>query len=265
MRAVGDIEFYVSGSEVSSSSDFEADEAHEFDSVAVRDDAVAELVVELHFAVFDFVLEVDVVEGVGVDGGEVGEGEVVGADEADGSGFEEGADYAFGPDEAVFGVGALEEFVEEEEEWGLALGEVAEVAEAGDLGVEAGAALLQGVVDEDAGSDLEGGELQATGADGGSGHGEDGIDADGAHEGALAGHVGAADEKGAGLAGDADVVADALGGGDEGVAEGFGGEGGRGWNGIGDELGEGIGGVFEVVGGEGQEGFGFADGFDPAG
>ena len=95
--------------------------------------------------------------------GEVGEGEVVGADEADGSGFEEGADYAFGADEAVFGVGALEEFVEQEEEWGLVLGEVAEVAETGDLGVETGAAFLQGVVDEDAGSDLQGGELEAAG------------------------------------------------------------------------------------------------------
>ena len=203
-------------------SDFQADQAHEFDSVAVGDYAVAEFVVEGHLAVGDLVLQVDVVEGVGGGAGQVGEGEVVRADEADGSGFEEGADYAFGADEAVFGVGALQELVEEEEEWGLLLGEVAEVAEPGDLGVEAGAALLQGVVDEDAGSDLEGGELEALGADRSAGHGEDGVDADGAHEGALAGHVGAADEQGSGVAGDADVVADALCGGDERVAEGFG-------------------------------------------
>ncbi len=106
-------------------SDFEAYEAHEFDSVAVGDYAVVEFVVEGHFAVCNFVLQVDVAEGVGGGAGQMGEGEVVGADEADGSGFEEGVDYAFGSDEAVFGVGALEEFVEEEEEWRLMLGEIA--------------------------------------------------------------------------------------------------------------------------------------------
>ena len=32
-----------------------------------------------------------------------------------------------------------------------------------------------------------------------------------------------------------------------------------------DEFGEGIGGVLEVIGGEGEEGFGFADGVEPVG
>ena len=52
-----------------------------------------------------------------------------------------------------------------------------------------------------------------------AGHREDGVDADGAHERALAGHVGAADEENSGFAADADVVADALCGGNERMAE----------------------------------------------
>ncbi len=138
------------------------------------------------------------------------------------------------------------------------------MTEAGDLGVEAGAAFLEGVVDEDAGSDLEGGELEALSADGRAGHGENGVDADGAHESALAGHVGAADEEGAGFAGDVDVVADAFGGGDEGMAEGFGFERRRGRHGVGHEVREWIGWMLEVVGGEGEESFYFADGRQPA-
>ena len=42
---------------------------------------------------------------------DVGQGEVVRADEADGAAVQQGADDAFGSDEAVFGVCALQEFV----------------------------------------------------------------------------------------------------------------------------------------------------------
>ncbi len=83
-------------------------------------------------------------------------------------------------------------------------------------------------------------------ADGSAGHGEGGVDADGAHEGALAGHVGAADEEDLGWAADADVVANAFCGGDERMAELRSVETGRAF----EEFGERVGGMLVVVGGE---------------
>ena len=180
--------------------------------------------------------------------------------EANGAGCEQSADDAFSSDEAVFGVGALEEFVEEEEDRGVAFGEVADLAEARDLGVEAGTALLQGIVDEDACADMQWSELQRMGAYRSTGHGEDGVDADGAHECAFAGHVGAADEQDTGFAADADVVADAFRGRNERVSELFGVEAGRAL----DEFREGIGRMLVAIGREGEERFEFADGTEPS-
>src|SRR5260370_28362707 len=96
-------------------------------------------------------------------------------------------------------------------------------------------------------------------ADGGAGHGEDGVDANGAHEGALAGHVRAADEEDFGFVTDADVVADTLCGWDEGVTELFGEEAGWAF----EEFGEEIAGVLVAVGGEGEKGFDLADRVQP--
>jgi hypothetical protein len=125
-------------------SDFQAYESHELDSVAPGDDAVLQLEVELHFSVFDVVLEVDVAEAwVVLAASDVGEGEIVGADEADSAGVQQGLDDAFGSDEAVLRVCPLEEFVEEKEDRGMLFGEVADVTQASDLGVEAGTAGLE--------------------------------------------------------------------------------------------------------------------------
>ena len=77
-----------------------------------------QLEVELHFAVFDLVLEMDVMQAVILVFADVGEGQVVRADEAYGAAGEKGTYYAFGSNEAVFRVCALEEFVEQEEERG---------------------------------------------------------------------------------------------------------------------------------------------------
>ena len=101
--------------------------------------------------------------------------------------------------------------------------------------------------------------MQTPGTYGSSRHGEDGVDADGAHERAFAGHVGAADEEDSGFAADADVVANAFCGGDEGMAELLGVEAGRAF----EELGEGVGGVLVAVAGEGEERFDFADCREP--
>ena len=99
---------------------------------------------------FDLVLKMDVVKARVALVADVGKGQIVGADEADGAAVEKGADYTFGSGEAVFGVGSLEKFIEKEEDRGIVFGEVADLAETRDLGVEAGASLLERVVDEDA-------------------------------------------------------------------------------------------------------------------
>src|ERR1700722_10065334 len=69
-------------------SNFEADEAHELDAVAFGDDTFLQLEIEFHLAVFDLVLEMDVVEAGIALLAYVGQGEVVSADEADGSAVE---------------------------------------------------------------------------------------------------------------------------------------------------------------------------------
>jgi len=80
-------------------------------------------------------------------------------------------------------------------------------------------------------------------ADGSSGHGEDGVDADRAHERAFAGHVGAADKEDFRLVADAEVVADTFFGRDEGVAQLLSVE--AGWTF--EEFREGVGGVLVAV------------------
>src|SRR5271155_2162851 len=86
-------------------------------------------------------------------------------------------------------------------------------------------------------------------------HSEDSVDADGAHERALAGHVGAADEEDPRLSADTDVVANTFCGWDKGVTELLGDETGRAF----DEFGEGVGGMLVAVAREGEECFEFAD------
>ena len=175
-------------------------------------------------------------------------------DEADGAACQKSPHDAFSSNEAVFGVCALEKFIEKKENGRVIFGEVADVAQARDLRVKARAAFLEGVVDENAGAYLQRCELQTTSAYRGTGHGEDSIDADGAHERAFAGHVGAADEKNPGFSTYADVVANAFSDWDEGMAKLLGVEAGRAF----DEFGEGIGGVLVTIAGEGEERLDFA-------
>jgi len=126
------------------------DEPHQFDAVAFGDNAIVQLEIEGHSAVPNVVLEMDVVEAVVLLSADVGEREVVRADEANCAAREQGTHDAFCTGEAVFRVCPLEELVEQEEDRGLLFGEVADVAQAGDLGVEAGVAFLERVVDENA-------------------------------------------------------------------------------------------------------------------
>ncbi len=71
-------------------------------------------------------------------------------DEADGTLARRAWTTPSAPMRRSFEVCALKKLVEEEEDGGMFFGEVADLAEARDLGIEAGAALLEGVVDENA-------------------------------------------------------------------------------------------------------------------
>ncbi len=132
-----------------------------------------------------------------------------------------------------------------------------------DFGEEFAAAFGERVGEGEGGAEDEGREGERLRADGGAGVGEHGVDADGAQQGGLSGHVGAADEVEvvglvAGLA-ETDVVGD--GAGEQRVAELRGGEvrGVGGWQ----EFGPGVLRVLVGVGGDGVEGFELGPGGEP--
>jgi hypothetical protein len=98
-----------------------------------------------------------------------------------------------------------------------------------------------------------------TSADGSTSHGENSVDADGAEECALAGHVGPANEQDAGFPGDVYVVANALSCGKKRMSELFGDEA----RGPLYEFRKGIGGMFVTIGREGEECFEFGSCVEP--
>src|SRR5215469_3181892 len=128
-------------------SDLEPDGSHQFEAVALGDDALAQAIVEFHAPIFKLILEVNVVQ-VGADRAvHLGQGEVMGADQPNGAAVDQGQNDAFGADSAIFRVGALQQLVEQEENGESAGSEIENLAQTLDLGVEARAALVQGVVD----------------------------------------------------------------------------------------------------------------------
>src|SRR6202041_1293085 len=67
------------------SSDIQPDRPHEFDAVALGDDAGTQLEIELELAIDEFVLEVNVHEGARVEAGDFRQCQIVGADQHDGA------------------------------------------------------------------------------------------------------------------------------------------------------------------------------------
>ena len=96
-------------------------------------------------------------------------------------------------------------------------------------------------------------------ADGCAGPGEDGVETDGAEEGAFAGHVGAADDEQRRAFVKLGIVGDGLGGGQQRVGDGLAAEAFA----VGKEFRRDGGGVFEGEGREREQGFDAAEGGDP--
>src|ERR1022692_2830860 len=166
------------------------DEAEDGAGAACSVDAGFELVVECEGVLRVRAGHVDIESGGGW-GCEVGEGEVVGGERADGCVGEELFEDGARGGAAIFRVGAAEDLVDEEEHRGGGTG-IEDGGETFDLGEELGAALGERVGESDGGAEGERGDAQGLGSHGCSSISEYSVDADGAEQRGLAGHVGAA-------------------------------------------------------------------------
>src|SRR5580692_6192955 len=109
----------------------------------------------------------------------------MGGHEASGAALEQTADDRLGSDASVMRVGAVQDLVEQKEHGRRAAGPIDDLLEAKQLGVEAGSALLEGVVDAERGAEPEGRDEEAPGTDGRAREREHGVDADRSQERAL--------------------------------------------------------------------------------
>src|SRR5690606_38404597 len=132
----------------------EPDRPHEREAVALRHRPVAQLVVEGHAPVDELFLEVQVAEAPAALRLEIGQTEVVSRNQADLASIQERAQQALGADAAIVRVRALQQLVEQEKQRRAAAAELVKLPQTRDLGVEAGSALVQRVVDPDARADL---------------------------------------------------------------------------------------------------------------
>ena len=140
--------------------------------------------IEAEPAVLQFILKVHIDQRLRIEARQIGERQIMCADQANGAFFEQGADDALSSHAPVGRVRTLQKFIQQKQQrQGRGLKQLPQV---GDLGVEARTAFMQGVVDANAGADLQGSQFQTMGAHRSAGHGEHRVDADGAQQGALA-------------------------------------------------------------------------------
>ncbi len=192
--------------------------------------------------------------------GDVGQRQIVRGDQSQGAMIDESLHDAGGADPAVVRVGAAQQFIQQEQHRTRAAGEGDDFAQARDLGIEAGTAVLQRILHANGDAQAERRNLEARGAHRSAGPGQHGVDPDGAQQGALAGHVGAADDPEPGFAAQLHVVADGVRVRHQRMRQGFGFEPAAGDIG---QLGKNIGGMFVAVARQRAERFEFARGIDP--
>src|ERR1700738_5735867 len=88
-------------------SHFEPDEAHQLDGVAFGYDAVAQRVIETHFAVLDVILKMHVAQALAQGSPDLGQSQVVRGDNAERSPIEQRPKETLGAEPAVVGVSAF--------------------------------------------------------------------------------------------------------------------------------------------------------------
>ena len=141
------------------------------------------------------VLQMHILHVARQDGGNLGERQVVGGDDTDRTVGDQHADQRLGGGASVLRVRAAQQLVEQEQHPARLIQQVANLADAQDLGKESRPSLAQGVGVPQAGAEHQGRDAQARGADRRARKCEDGVEANGAHQRALARHVGAADDE----------------------------------------------------------------------
>ena len=201
----------------------------------------------MHLSSGQVVVEVHVARGRRQPVGDLGQRQVVGGHEAEGGQLEQRAEQAARAVAAVVRVRAVEELVEQEQRGAGARGGD-DPAQPQHLGVEAGAARLQRVLDAQGGAGGRRRQPQPRGAHRRAHQREDRVDADRAQQRRLARHVRPADDEHPRRPAERDVVGDRGGRRQQGMRQPLGlvhGRAGR----VGD-LGERVGGVLPGVGAE---------------
>ena len=223
---------------------------HQEAGVHVLRHALPQSVAEGQRVARDVGLEAAVVDLAGEGIGQGAEGEVVRGDDTVGPECHELADEGQRTFLLVGGVGALQDFVEDDEEAFALLQLVDDELQAFQFGEEVGLVVGQGVAGAQTGDEADGRQLHLGGADRGTDAGQEIVDAYGAQIGALARHVGTGDDDELRAAGHLEIIAHTAFGGHQRMAQGGGTEAERfvcGGN-------EGGVGVVRMVVGEGGEG-----------
>ena len=113
----------------------------------MADHAGLHVVIEGHGAVLELVLKVYVGRPIAEMVGDLGQCEVVRRDQTDGPQIDESGQHGLGANASIVGIGALEKLIEKKQERRLAAGQIDELADAGDLGIETRASCLERILD----------------------------------------------------------------------------------------------------------------------
>ena len=113
---IGFVEFVRTGPRPTS--DIEADRAHEFESVALLDDTLPEGIIEMHYAPFQVILEVDVVESTCALGNDLGQRKVMGRDNPQSTMLDKSLDHGLSTDSSIMGVCSVQDLVQQKERRG---------------------------------------------------------------------------------------------------------------------------------------------------
>src|SRR5271169_7208580 len=121
--------------------------------------------------------------------GNIRQSQIVRTDEPDGPALYQGGYNPFGPNQAIARVCALQQLVKKEKNWRPLLSENADIAKSGDLGIEAGAAFKERIIDQNAGAHTQWSKLHTLRTYRRAGHSKNGIDAHRTHQSALPRHI----------------------------------------------------------------------------
>ena len=138
----------------------QTDRAHEGQGIAVLDYAGPHPVVEEHLSIHKLVFEMDVPNQRCQAVGDLGQGQVVGREQPDRTAVDQALDDRLGADASVVRVRSMEQLVEEEQEGKRTLGQVDQLPDPGDLGIEPRATGLQRILNPKCRSHGQQGESQ---------------------------------------------------------------------------------------------------------